>query len=148
MNRGTCRLCQEETELRYSHLFPEFLYHSIYDEHHRGVGLVPVPGAKEKPVQQGLREYLLGYCCEGRLQKVESYAASVMRRLPDASASKPGTLVVAPNVDYRQFKLFQLSLIWRASVATQPSFQQVDLGRHEPIVLHHDVEAVEKVPST
>lgn len=134
MSVGTCRLCQETVPLRDSHVFPEFLYYSIYDDRHRAIGLAPFRDVKEKPVYQGLREPLLGDCCEGRLQKLESYAARAMRRLPDASAVRPGKVVVAQNVEYRQFKLFQLSLIWRAGVATQPSFAQVDLGPHEPTI--------------
>ena len=38
---------------------------------------------------------------------------------------------IVMQVDYRAFRLFQLSLIWRASVASRQEFLSVDLGPHE-----------------
>lgn len=62
---------------------------------------------------------------------MEAYAARVLRELPDTSAAKAGDVVRVTGVDYKRFKLFQLSLLWRAGVARQPSFAGVELGRHE-----------------
>lgn len=125
-----CRLCGKQRALRNSHLFPEFLYRSVYDEQHRTLGVAP--GRPEPTVlQKGLRERLLCGECEGRFGRLESYAASVLRRLPDGSSARPGQPLVVQDVEYKQFKLFQLSLIWRASVAKQASFCQVTLGPHE-----------------
>lgn len=39
-----------------------------------------------------------------------------------------------PKYDYARLKLFYLSVLWRASVSTQPFFQHVRLGPHEAIV--------------
>jgi hypothetical protein len=36
-------------------------------------------------------------------------------------------------IDYRQFKLFVLSIFWRASIAQGSFFRRVDLGPYEPI---------------
>jgi hypothetical protein len=35
------------------------------------------------------------------------------------------------GLDYAQFKLFQMSLLWRCSIATAPHFSAVALGPHE-----------------
>ena len=128
---GKCRLCEAEGQLKHSHIFPEFLYERLYDEKHRSVGVKPYPGVKQDMLQKGLREYLLCGSCENQLSKYERYAAKILRSLPDVSAEKPGTLVVIRKVDYCKFKLFELSLLWRAGIAEQPSFAAVRLGPHE-----------------
>jgi len=38
------------------------------------------------------------------------------------------------GVDYHKFKLFQLSILWRAGVSKNEMFKQVSLHRHEQIV--------------
>jgi hypothetical protein len=42
--------------------------------------------------------------------------------------------VVSSGVDYALFKLFQMSVLWRAGVASYEFFSQVVLGRHEKIL--------------
>ena len=128
-----CRLCQSEGELRFSHIFPEFLYTPLYDEKHRMIGLKPEPkpGANEDLLQTGIREYLLCADCEQHISRFERCASQVLRKLPDTSREPPGSVVRVPGIDYTRFKLFQLSLLWRAGVSNQASFQGVYLGPHE-----------------
>jgi hypothetical protein len=40
-------------------------------------------------------------------------------------------VVILNDVDYAAFKLFHLSVLWRASVSSHGAFQQVRLGPHE-----------------
>lgn len=128
-----CRLCQSEGELRFSHILPEFLYKPLYDEKHRFIGLrpEPEPGANEDLLQKGIREYLLCGDCEQHLSKFERYASKVLRELPDTSRKPAGAVIRVTGIDYARFKLFQLSLLWRAGVSNQASFQGVCLGPHE-----------------
>jgi hypothetical protein len=129
---GPCRLCQSEGELLFSHIIPEFLYKPIRDEKHRyiGIKLTQEPGGSRVLLQKGIREYLLCGDCEQHLAKYERYAAEVLRKLPDTTREPPG-IVRVTGVDYTKLKVFQLSLLWRAGVARQASFQEVDLGSHE-----------------
>lgn len=129
-----CRLCHSAGELRFSHILPEFLYKPLYDEKHRFIGLKhePEPGTNEDLLQKGIREYLLCADCEQHLSKFERYASQVLRKLPDTSREPPGAVVRVTEVDYARFKLFQMSLLWRAGVSKQASFQGIYLGPHEP----------------
>lgn len=131
--REPCRLCHSDGELRFSHILPEFLYKPLYDEKHRFIGLKPepAPGANEDLLQKGIREYLLCADCEEQLSKFERYASQVLRELPDTSRESPGAVVCVSGIDYARFKLFQLSLLWRAGVSSQASFRGIDLGPHE-----------------
>src|SRR6185295_6749969 len=129
-----CRLCQSVgEELRFSHVLPEFLYKPLRDEKHRYIGLevTQQKGANRILLQKGIREYLLCGDCEQRLAKYERYAAEVLRKLPGTSRKPPGTVVHVTGLNYTKFKLFQLSLLWRAGVSRQASFQEVNLGPHE-----------------
>lgn len=93
----------------------------------------------------GLVEYLLCGVCEQKFQKNETYvrdllygkAPSPLKKIPIGSAitnfgghpdfdELHGAQKV--NVDYKRLKLFQLSLLWRASVAKGPFFKHVNLG--------------------
>src|SRR3546814_7896147 len=42
-----------------------------------------------------------------------------------------GSIVSVTGIDYAQFKLFLLSLLWRAGVAKGRYFERVTLGPHE-----------------
>jgi hypothetical protein len=126
-----CRLCHTEGELRLSHIFPEFLYKPLYDEKHRMVGLQPIQSAKDDVLQKGLREYMLCASCEQHLSRYEKYASEVLMHLPNTESDSPGTVVRIKDINYAKFKVFQLSLLWRAGVARHASFQEVNLGPHE-----------------
>lgn len=132
-----CRLCHSEDEdLRFSHILPEFLYKPLRDEKHRYIGLKygQETGAKRILLQKGIREYLLCGNCEQVLAKYELYAADVLRKLPDISREPAGRVVYIAGVDYTRFKIFQLSLLWRAGVSRQASFHEVNLGPHEEVL--------------
>jgi hypothetical protein len=131
-----CRLCHSEgEELRFSHILPEFLYKPLRDEKHRYIAFMhkQETGAKRVLLQKGIREYLLCGDCEQVLAKYERYAANVLRKLPDTARQLPGVVPVK-GVDYTKFKIFQLSLLWRAGVSRQASFQEVNLGPHEEVL--------------
>lgn len=126
-----CRLClREGVELRRSHILSEFLYQEVYDERHRTIGVDPRPDKKDRVLQKGIREPLLCGDCEGKLSKWEVYAAGVMRQLPTTADCKPGDVVWQRGLDYAKIKLFQMSLLWRCSIAEGPTFAEVDLGPH------------------
>jgi hypothetical protein len=85
-----------------------------------------------EPLQKGLREYLLCSDCEQHIN--EKYEKPFLKQWTDVSPipdkiEKDATFV--GNYDYRTFKLFHLSILFRASVTTVPTFAEVCLGKHE-----------------
>ncbi len=131
-NFGVCKLCLQQRELRNSHIIPELLYKATYDEKHRAID-VNVDMSQVKFSQKGLRERLLCSVCEGHLNILETYFANIWygkdvtpQGLVDL---KSGTFSL--QVDYANFKLFHLSILWRASVSTLSYFSRVDLGPYE-----------------
>ena len=129
--RGNCRLCLRESSLCRSHVIPEFLYRPIYDEKHQALHVSSSAEHRTRPIQQGLREYLLCRPCEDLLNRWETVAAPVFRSAAQAAFSaRPGQRVRV-RADYLPIKLFQLSILWRSSVATGAAFADVSLGPHE-----------------
>ncbi len=127
-----CRLCKQNKELRRSHVLPEFCYDACYGLGHTG-NILNISTAKKVKFQIGLREYLFCDPCEQFLNDhYEKYFHSVwydQSLIP--KVIPPGEFTVS-GLDYRRFKLFHLSVLWRAGIASRPEFKNVMLGpRHE-----------------
>ena len=129
--RHECKLCGRNGDLRQSHILPEFLYKVSYDAKHRLV--VASTGENEfvRIEQRGLREELLCQGCETRLSAWERYAHQVMFRTDSFSVADEPKRLVIHGIDYGRFKLFQHSILWRASVASGDMFRGVSLGPHQ-----------------
>ncbi len=127
----TCKLCQKERELKKSHIIPEFIYSSLYDEKHRFHEISDDVKKKNKMPQKGIREKLLCSECEQHLSRYERYASLVLNGGFSLTVRNEGRLVHLGNIDYQKFKLFALSILWRAGVSDLSVFSQVKLGPHE-----------------
>lgn len=126
--QGICALCKTRQKLCRSHIIPEFLHQGTYDKKHRAVMLRSDSLAKLQ-LQKGIREYLLCAGCERLLN--DNYEKPFRRmwyESPGIPLIVPDDLVEIRGLDYAAFKLFHLSILWRASVSTHHAFQQVHLG--------------------
>jgi len=128
---AVCPLCQRERKICDSHIIPEFLFVPTYDD---GRALeIGEHGTRNRFVQKGRTEKLLCEKCERHLnESFEKYFCSLWYSpgvLPERPDSESIELV---DLDYGRFKLFHLSILWRASVAKTKPFEQVALGPYEP----------------
>ncbi len=124
-----CSLCKEDRPLRQSHIFPEWLYKPLYDDNHRFFVLSTDVKKRRGTRPKGIYERLLCGECEHRFSTWEEYARSVFYELP-LRVTEEGRAVVFSGLQYTSFKLFQMSLIWRASIASRPEVPRIDLGPH------------------
>lgn len=126
-----CALCKKDAELRKSHIIPEFLYQWLYEPPHRFQVISTAAEEKTYFEQLGIRERLLCHACEQRLNEYENYSAKIFnlgtplvgRNFPDHT--------IYDKLEYRRFKLFQISMLWRFSIASHEFFRFVKLGPHE-----------------
>lgn len=133
----TCKLCNLDKVLQNSHIIPEFLYKPLYDEIHRaqllGIDWLQQGFRRLKPLQNGLKEKLLCYDCEQLLNnRYEKYFHNQWinkKALPSELDTEHS--IKLSDLDYGKFKLFHLSVLFRAGVSTLPQFEQVKLGPHE-----------------
>jgi len=122
-----CKLCLKESDLCNSHIIPEFLYKSVYDEKNRMLMISDNSETSNIPYQKGLRERLLCKNCESKLSKYEKYAKESMYGGIVIKVRKVnfGLEII---VDYKSFKIFQMSILWRASISSHDFFANVSLG--------------------
>lgn len=126
-----CALCLKDRELRNSHIVPEFLYSDLYNENDHMMGVSGRGQRGWKALQKGIREHMLCEDCEQHINKYYEkpfFQTWVIKPpLPDPWDQKK---VYWISVDYRRFKLFHLSVLFRAGVSTLPTFSAVNLGPH------------------
>lgn len=130
MTDDTCRLCSGPGPLRNSHIITEGAYEPAYDIKHRAAAL-DLRQASIPYAQKGLRERLLCETCEQKFNRWERVFFRFW---------KPAVLFPPPIIQpyfcvsgfpYDAFKLFHLSVLWRAGVAKSYAFRLVKLGPHE-----------------
>ena len=126
-----CKLCHRETELMESHIIPEFFYKPLYDDLHRFYALSTDEEEKNRLMQKGLKEKLLCGQCEALISLWEKYVREVFYGGVEITIDRGTRYWVVGNIDYDKFRLFQLSLLCRASVSSLTIFAPVRLGPHE-----------------
>lgn len=127
---GPCALCLNTAPLCNSHIIPEFLFKALYDAKHR-FHEVAISVDRERLLQKGMREHLLCDACEEKLSAWETYARGVLVGGVPLSFSREGNVIWVSGIDYPRFKLFEMSILWRAGVARSEFFTKVHLGPHQ-----------------
>ena len=128
-----CKLCLTDKILVDSHIFPEFMYEPLYDDEHR-FNVVNIKGGDIiKQPFKGVYEKLLCDDCDNKIiGKYENHASKVLfgdgKKEIEVETKEFGYLI--HNVDYKLFKLFQISLIWRASISKRDEVIRINLGPH------------------
>ena len=125
-----CKLCLQQKQLCNSHIIPEFFYKPLYDHLHRFVALAEDPAQNNRFHQKGIQEKSLCVDCEALLCKYEKYAKEVLYDGLHARHDDQPEAFVFQNLNYDQFKLFELSILWRAGISSLPDFDEVTLGPH------------------
>ena len=126
-----CRLCKQDRPLRKSHIFPEWLYTPLYDENRRFFVLSTDENKRRGTRRKGIYQRLFCHECEQLFSKWEGYARGVFYRDdPRIKIQDCGRRVVFLCLQYAPFKLFQMSLIWRASNTNRQEAYKINLGTH------------------
>lgn len=126
--REACALCLNRAKLCNSHIIPEFCYRPSYDVKHRACE-VSSWNPRWRATQIGKREHLLCEQCDnGRIGAYDTYFKRFWFDGPALPSVIAGDTVVVRGADYARFKLFHLSVLWRASVSSDPGFRNVRLG--------------------
>jgi hypothetical protein len=125
MKDGICKLCLQPKKLCESHIIPEFLYKELYDPAYKNRIRVlhTSPRGDDRPLQKGIKEYLLCHTCEGKFH--EPKAKSLLFGRWPLIKREAGSY---SGIPYQEFKVFQMSILWRASVAQARHWQYVKLS--------------------
>ncbi|MBU2513737.1 hypothetical protein KJ966_20545 [bacterium] len=127
-----CTLCKSELDLSKSHILSEFIYeyNQLYDSNHRYQVVSTNPNFKSKKPPKGIYEKLLCKKCEDHFRDLEDKASIQLKNLQDDTKKRASNFQFNTS-NYKSFKLFQLSLLWRCSVSNRPEFQDFTLAQHE-----------------
>lgn len=135
-----CKLCKQDKELQESHIIPKFIYKPLRDDKNRIQRLSIIEHEnkkykKLKPIQDGLKERLLCFDCEQLLNnKYEKYFKTAWFDENKCPVPISDERVTVTGLDYLKFKLFHLSVLFRASVSSLPEFKCVNLGKHDDVL--------------
>ena len=149
---GKCKLClSEKALLNESHIIPSFMYQGLFDKGHRLNKFAPaeyIAGNKQVS-RPPTGEYEGGILCADCDNKIiggyEAYARKALygnieeysSGLPESGnfrTSEGVEFTHVKNLHYKDFKLFLLSIVWRASISSRPFFREVNLGPYEETI--------------
>ena len=127
MKKGKCKLCLQFKDLcRESHILPKFLYKFLSGENN---SIIFLDNKKANLRFNGEYEssILCKKCDSETIGKLENYAARFMHgkssqnsRLEKINGVEYLVFEGNKNYDYRNHKLFLLSLLWRSSISSRP----------------------------
>lgn len=129
-----CKLCLQEKKLCDSHIISEFFYKKMYDSKHRIILLNNKPQESLKFRHKGAYDKLLCQDCEKIINEYESYAIEQLTKKTKIRYTQNDKAVFISSLDYSLFKLFALSILWRASISNHFLFKDVGIGTNEGII--------------
>ena len=144
---GKCRLCAKEKDLiKKSHIYPNFVYSDLFDEHGKlrkfdAQEMMKINPRISKPASGAYEGNLLCAECDNvKISQLENYVAELLNGKDkkvscDVKNVRDGTEIIeVKNLKYVEFKNFVLSLLFRADICSFPEFKEVSLGPyHEKI---------------
>jgi len=138
-----CHLCLEEKVLCKSHIYPEYMYKHCYDDNHSYIEFNADEHSFNKKRRKGLYEKLFCRGCEDIFKRYEDYAKSIIYDDLKPAIKLKRTPYSTTDYNYTVFKLFILSLLWRASISSLDTFKLARLGKYEEElreILHRGLE--------
>lgn len=147
-----CRLCLHDRKLCDSHIIPEFLYTDLYNDDRQMVGVTGRGKKGWKPLQKGATERLFCESCEQHLSNFLEgpFKSEWIDKSPLPDPWPSDHIEVVKVNDYPAFKLFHLSVVFRAGISSLPTFSEVQLGQHEErlrkLLLNRDPGRADRYP--
>jgi hypothetical protein len=139
-----CQLCGKEKKLIDAHIIPRQLYKPLEqsenippaDEVLRVYSTTTY--SKKRPIGTYDSKILCGDCDNEILGVLDNYAQTLLLKpfTETNYLSKDGKKLFykLEDIDYPKFKLFFMSVLWRASITNQDFFHQVNLGSWESVL--------------
>lgn len=130
MPTGKCKLCNNDRELKNSHIIPDAMFHRILKANNGwAITFQDDTESRVKRSSESWSEHLLCADCEGYLnEEYEQYSISVLRNaLNSVEISKNENGILFKNMLGVKFQLFLISIMWRAAVSSLEVYSKVEL---------------------
>lgn len=129
-----CRLCDEKKPLCESHIISRFFYKPMeWNEKNFRYQILRIHSNNVITGQGGIKERLLCEDCEQKFSRFEDYVKKVIYGGCELTFHNLSNRIwLVSGLDYKKFKLFQLSILWKSSISSQEFYESVKLGvKHE-----------------
>lgn len=157
---GNCKLClSENIGLVKSHIYPKFLFKDLkgLKGNDKMVQLRPNDKIKQKRMSDYFyEEGLLCKTCEIKISVYEKYLENFLFKEIESDnyfieETNSFSIIHLKNIDYKQYKLGLLSILWRSSITNHLDYKNVDLGdkhneRIRLMILNDDCKEVNDYP--
>ncbi|TAL69526.1 MAG: hypothetical protein EPN82_06750 [Bacteroidetes bacterium] len=126
---GICALCKNESYLQISHLVPKFVHRILKNNDQT---MIKVDNIGERKVQDSMKEYLLCSNCEMIMNKYETYVANFIHK--GIKNLKEHQFYFIANINYKNFKLFYLSILWKLAASKDRYVQFGNFYYHKDLI--------------
>lgn len=154
-----CKLCKKDKKLIKSHIIPDCLYKPLRGKENEFYNLNRNLN-KSKKIHTGIfDENILCDDCDNKiLGPLDNYGSSILlnKNLDKIKVSKKYysnneyPYYHFSGIDYKKFKLFLLSILWRSSISNQSFFDHIKLGPYEEkireMILHNKINKTNELP--
>ncbi|GAB2775624.1 hypothetical protein [Salinimicrobium soli] len=137
-----CELCKTDKPLlKKSHIIPDFMYEGLFDEKHF-TSLVKLDELRiigKKPTGFYDKNILCKKCDNEIIGQHESYASKILHggkfserlkyKITSFSKDQGAGKLSVENIDYKKFKLFLLSMLWKGHISKNEFFKSINLGQ-------------------
>jgi hypothetical protein len=128
-----CKLCDEKAALVQSHVIPRAFFDAKGSEPLKLISNIEGRYPRRSPI--GVYDRIVCNACEKGFANYDSYAAKILLQSIGEyqRVEYRGELIAlrGPKIDYRLLKLFAISVLWRAAVASHDFYNRVQLGPFE-----------------
>ncbi len=124
---GLCKLCLRDRPLVKGHVLSEFLYRDLYDRRRHKFNQLHTDVTKRNIQRsKGLYDRMLCDHCDNQIiSGYEACASNVLNGSANVEITHELDRIVVNGLEYAQFKLFQVSLLWRSVISTMDEFKSV-----------------------
>jgi len=129
-----CRLCDQTKNLIDAHVIPAWAYRFLYPEtdplKENPLILIGKTHTKRRPIG-AYDSGILCKECDNFLGDYDNYGKYTLFEKELERYNDSDTAYVIRDIDTEKFKLFLLSVLWRASISGREEFERVTLGPYE-----------------
>jgi hypothetical protein len=139
MGWGLCKFCGEQKLLIKAHIIPEWMYEPLYDEKHKIFSFSSSGNPKKikRPSSGEYEKNLLCSICDNKMGAFEQYGSLIFKgggNKPISIKTENGDRVAIHHIsglNYKLFKLFLLSLLWKASISSRETYKNLKISSDE-----------------
>lgn len=137
-----CKFCGNESKLIKAHIIPASFFRRIQQGEKALEMITNRAGEYTKKAPIGVYDQTI-VCrnCESIWQEWDNYAQTLLADEPLNGRvryhNNKKICYVVDNFEYKNLKLFFISMLWRASVSNDPFFSRISLGRFEDVAKQH-----------